>query len=178
MIVGNGDIATALRENKDFETTKDIVFFAAGVSNSKEIRSEEFFKELDLLNSQPSIKHLVYFSSLSIYHTQSPYTLHKLNMEKFVKKTFVTSTIIRLGNIIWGNNPNTFINNLTNKIKNNEEFAIYDEYRFLCSKEELMHWLSVMPTHISDVMNITGKMIKVQEIVDAIKLKTAIESLL
>lgn len=177
MIIGNGDIASALKENKDFETSKDTIFFAAGVSNSKETSNEAFFRELDLLNQQEAIKHLVYFSSLSIYHTQSPYTLHKINMEKFVRKTFITSTIIRLGNITWGTNPNTFINNLTAKIKNNEEFAIYDEYRYLCSKEELLHWLKVIPTNESNIISITGTMIKVQDVVDAIKAKLVIESI-
>ncbi|MEK6886536.1 MAG: hypothetical protein AABW88_01770, partial [Nanoarchaeota archaeon] len=124
-IIGDGDIAKVLKD-----VDKDVLFFASGVSNSKEERESEFKREADLLNKQKKDKHLVYFSSLATFEKESPYYLHKRIMEQLVK-TFPHHTIVRLGNITFGSNPNTLINGLKNKIKNGETLEIRDEYRYI-----------------------------------------------
>lgn len=92
-IIGNGDLASVLTDRED------IIFFASGVSNSKEERPIEFEREMKLLLQQPRNKHLVYFSSLSIYYAKTEYARHKRIMEKTIRNHWESFTIIRLGNI-------------------------------------------------------------------------------
>lgn len=155
MITGTGDIATVLKEiDRD-----DIIFFASGVSNSQETRGSEYRREVELLLKQDKSKHLVYFSSLSIFYTETPYTKHKKEMELRIKRNFVSYTIIRLGNITWGSNPNTLINYL----KENPDAPIKDVYRYVIEKDEFLHWIKMIPKWNCE-MNLTGIRMKVKEI--------------
>jgi nucleoside-diphosphate-sugar epimerase len=164
MVIGNGDIASALEEvDRD-----DLLFFASGVSNSLEIRESEYEREVNLLLNQPVMKHLVYFSSLAVFYSDTRYAWHKKEMEGLVKNVFQRYTIIRLGNITWGNNPNTIINFFKNKLSNNEPIEIRDEYRYVVWLEEFLHWINMIPDWSCE-MNIPGEMMKIEEIVDAIK---------
>lgn len=158
MIVGTGDIA------KVIEDRESILFFASGVSNSQETRESEYRREIDLLLDQNIESHIVYFSSLCIFYSDTRYARHKREMEKLVK-TFKTWTIVRLGNITWGTNPHTIINNLRAKKERNEQIEIQDAYRYLCSLEEFHHWLRLIPEWSCE-MNLPGKRMKIQEIVD------------
>lgn len=161
MIIGNGDIANALREvDRD-----DLLFFASGVSNSQETRESEYEREAKLLDEQDQGRHIVYFSSLSIFYKDSRYTIHKRTMEGLIKYAFSTYTIIRLGNITWGDNPHTLINFLRNKIKNNEPIDIQDTYRYIISKDEFLHWIKLIPDWNCE-MNLPGTRMKVEEIVN------------
>lgn len=162
MIEGNGNIALVL-PGRD-----DLLFFASGVSNSQETRESEYEREMILLMKQNRQAHIVYFSSLSIFYSDTRYTRHKRKMEFLVKKYFSPYTIIRLGNITWGDNPHTIINFFKNKIKNNEPFEIRDEYRYLIDKPEFLHWISLIPNWNVE-MNIPGRMVKVRDIVKEIK---------
>jgi len=157
-IVGNGDIASVLND-KD-----GMIFFASGVSNSSEKNESEFNRELKLLLKQDKSKHLVYFSSLCIFYSDTPYAKHKRKMEKTVKKLFKKYTIMRFGNIDWGKNPNTLINFFRNKIKNKEPLDIQNVYRYIISKEEFLHWIDMIPDWSCE-MNVTGQMIKVKDLV-------------
>jgi hypothetical protein len=159
MIVGNGDIASVLPNRKD------LLFFASGVSNSKETRESEYQREQDLLLKQDPFKHVVYFGSLSIFYLTSRYTWHKRQMEQLVKDTFRNYTIIRLGNITWGTNPHTIINYMRNRAKNGEPLEIRDEYRYVVDKDEFLHWIDLIPEWLCE-MNIPGQRMKIQEIVD------------
>jgi len=159
MIIGNGDLASVLPQRDD------LTFFASGVSNSRETRESEYEREKTLLMQQDTKKHLVYFSSLAIFYSDTQYTQHKILMEKMVKAYFHKSTIIRIGNITWGINPNTLINTLRNKFKNGEELDIQDVYRYIVDKEEFLHWINLIPDWDCE-MNIPGKRMKIQEIVD------------
>ena len=164
MIVGNGDIAKVLQPlDRD-----DVIFFASGVSNSQETRDEEFEREFRLLMSQSRFKHLVYFSTLSIFHSNTPYTEHKKRMESAVKSAFDYYTIVRIGNITWGDNPNTFLNYIKSKIENNEPYEIKDEYRYLVDKEEFLYWVGMIPFFAIDQyeMNITGDRLKVADAIN------------
>ena len=153
MIVGNGDLASTLKDRPGF------IWFASGVSNSQEVREAEYGREIDLLMSQPKDKHLVYFSSLSIFYTDGRYQLHKRQMEEIIKSNFKRYTIVRLGNITWGNNPHTFINYL----KNHPEAEIRDEYRFVIDKDEFQWWMNLIPNWNCEY-NVPGRRLKVKEV--------------
>ena len=158
-IIGNGDIASVLPEQDE------LLFFASGVSNSRETNEKEYEREIDLLFCQDRESHLVYFGSLSIFYADTRYTTHKKLMETIVKENFRRYTIIRLGNIAWGNNPNTIINSFRNQVKKGEELDIRDEYRYIVEKEEFLHWINLIPEWSCE-MNITGQFLTIKEIVD------------
>lgn len=154
MIIGNGDIAKVLTDRED------VTFFASGVSNSKESDEGEYFREIDLLMKQDKNRHIVYFSSLSIYYSLSRYSNHKLLMENQIRHHFKSYTIIRLGNITWGNNPHTLLNFL----RNNPTAERRNEIRYLVDLDEFKHWVSMIRVGVNDTMNITGSMINVKDI--------------
>ena len=162
-IIGHGDIASVLKDKED------ITYFASGVSNSSETRDDEFKREFELLMLQDISKRLVYLSSLCVFYLDTPYSTHKRCMESIVKRAFPRYTIIRLGNITWGDNPHTIINFLRNKIKNNELLEIQDVYRYVVNKEEFLHWINLIPNWNCE-MNIPGELLTVNEIVRRIKL--------
>ena len=154
MIIGNGDIASVLPDRKDF------IFFASGVSNSKEKSIKAFNREKNLLLNQDFTKHIVYFSSLAIYYSDTYYTRHKMRMEELVKGHFRSRTIVRLGNITWGKNPYTLINYL----KAHPKAKIKDVYRYICDKEEFLYWINMIPNWNTE-MNIPGRRMKVVDII-------------
>lgn len=160
-IVGNGDIAAALKE----VDRPDRIFFASGVSNSGEQRESEYQREKELLLSQKRSRYLVYMSSLCVFYSDTRYARHKRYMEELVKKTFPLYTIMRMGNISWGVNPTTLINFLRNKIKNDEPCEIQDVYRYVLDKDEFLHWIGMIPSDWSCEVNVPGKMMKVKDIV-------------
>lgn len=159
-IIGHGDIAQMLER-----TDRNVLFFASGVSNSQETRESEYQREKDLLLSQPKDKRLVYFGSLSIFYGNSRYSQHKLEMEELVKENFPKYCIVRLGNINWGDNPNTLINALRNRFLEGKPLEIQDTYRYVVNKEEFLHWIGMIPDFNVE-MNITGRMMKVEEVVN------------
>lgn len=162
MVVGHGDIASVL-PNRD-----DLLFFASGVSNSQEIRESEYQREINLLLQQDFSKHIVYFSTLSVLYNTTRYTFHKRYMEELVKQNFPRYTIIRLGNVTWGNNANHLINFFRNKIKNNEPFDVWDAYRYVVDKEDFLYWVGLIPMWNCE-MSISGKRMLVKDIVQEIK---------
>jgi len=163
MIIGNGDIASILVDREG------VIFFASGVSNSMEIKDSEYKREFDLLSKQNKNKCIFYFSSITIDNKEkfevSKYLQHKKQMEDYIKNNFENYNIIRIGNISWGKNPNTFINNIKNKIKNNEPIHISDEYRFVIEKEELLLLTNNLPTSGQNQISVFGKMAKVKDFI-------------
>jgi hypothetical protein len=155
VITGYGDIASILPKRDD------LLFFASGVSNSLETRESEYEREIELLMEQPQNKRLVYFSTLASFYSSTRYTEHKRDMEEIIKEAFDKYCIIRIGNITWGTNPHTLINYL----KAHPDAEIKDEYRYVVDKEELLHWVNLIPTWNCE-MNVPGKMMKVREIKD------------
>lgn len=162
MIIGNGDIAKALMEGKLEQ--EDITYFASGVSNSSTADPKNFARERLLLANQSTYQHLVYFSSLCIYYSGNKYAQHKHHMEECVKCLFPTYTIIRIGNITWGKNKNTIVNWFKLCYQKGIEPYFKDEYRYLISKEEFLHWMKKIPTGMRNEMNIPGEMVHVNEI--------------
>ena|SRR3990167_3825521 len=157
VIIGNGDIASALREGG--VDRDDLLFFAAGVSNSGEMRKSEYQREKDLLLAQDRDDWLIYFSSLCIFYSDSHYADHKFEIERRVKEEFRHYTILRLGNIIWGDNPHTLINYL----RAHPDAPLQDTYRYILDKEEFWHWLRLIPD-FSCEMNIPGRRMLVKDI--------------
>lgn len=158
MIIGSGDIASVLPDRKD------LVFFASGVSNSRETRESEYKREEELLMKQNKNRHIVYFSSLCVFYSDTRYARHKKHMEELIKKNFKHYTIVRMGNITWGKNPHTLINHFKNLIMKGQKIEIWDTHRYLVNKREFSHWISLIPKWNSE-MNITGQMLKVKHIV-------------
>lgn len=163
MVIGRGDIASAL---KDLDRD-DFIFFASGVSDSQCVDHAEFNREMILLLTQPRHEHIVYFSSLSIFDKDTAYTKHKLRLEACVKG-FDNFTIIRLGNIAWGNNPKTIINYFRNAIKNNEPVVIKDEYKYICTLEDFRYWIGKIPDFNCE-LNITGERIHAKELYERLR---------
>lgn len=159
MIVGHGDIASALVDRADR------LYFAAGVSNSDEVRESEYRREIDLLMAQDRSAHLAYFSSLCVFYSRSRYAVHKRSMEALVRALFQRYTIVRLGNITWGTNGHTLINHLREQRRRGEPLIIRDVYRYLVDREELRHWLDLIPEWPAE-MNVTGRRMKVQQIIE------------
>lgn len=134
MIIGNGLIANSLK-NID---TEDNLYFASGVSNSLETRSSEFEREFSLLKNsiiQHEENKLFYFSTLSVNDLskqQSPYVLHKLEIENFIKENCKNYIILRIGNIVGnGGNPNTLFNFLKTQIMHGNNFMLHQKARRL-----------------------------------------------
>lgn len=161
MIIGSGDIASVLPDS-------DLLFFASGVSNSQETRDIEFGREMSLLLDQPRDKHIVYFSSLAIFYSETPYTIHKRRMEEIIKMNFKKYTIIRIGNITWGDNPHTIINYFKMMISQNQKFPIQNTFRYVIDLDEFLHWVDLIPEWSCE-MNCPGTKMKVSEIVQEIK---------
>lgn len=164
MIIGNGDIAGAITDRED------VTFFASGVSDSRCSDGNKFRREKNLLITMPRHTHLVYFSTLSIYYHHSPYIVHKKNMEEMVKMLFNSWTIIRIGNIDWGKNPNTLINYL----RANPSAPIQQVWRHIISKEEFQYWLAMIPVKQRNEMNIPGKMVWVPALAVALQQDTSV----
>lgn len=159
MIVGNGDIASVL------PSKKDRLFFASGVSNSREKRESQYTREKNLLLKQDRTAHIVYFSTLSVLYGDTRYVKHKREMETLIKQEFPRYAIFRLGNITWGTNPHTLINYLRQQLKEGKTLKIQDTYRYIIDKDEFLHWIGLIPDWSCE-MNITGRRMKVREIVD------------
>jgi hypothetical protein len=161
MIIGTGDIASILNDRDG------AIFFAAGVSNSSETRESEFYREYELLDKQDTDKCIFYFSSISIddLSKNSQYIAHKRKMELLIKSNFQNYNIIRIGNIMWGTNPNTFINYIKNKIKNGEPVEIKDEYKYMIEKEQLVLLTDNLPLIGQNQISVFGKMAKVKELI-------------
>lgn len=159
MVIGHGDIASVIADRED------VIFFASGVSNSKETHPREYQREMQLLMSQPRDKHIVYFSSLCIYYLQTEYARHKRIMEHTIKAHWPGYTIIRLGNIDWGTNPNTLINYL----KSHSTANVQNVYRHVVSVDEFRYWLSMIPVPGQNEMNIPGERVWVPDLVKKLR---------
>jgi len=164
MVIGRGDLATAITDREGF------TFFCAGLSNREPISDRQKHNEMNRIwRMSGDTNMFVYFSSLSVYYADNEYTRHKLDMENLVKRTFDNHCIFRIGNIVWGSNPNTILNNFRHRIANNEPIEIQDAYRYLIDKDELKHWVGMIPSKGKHEMNCTGKRLKVERIVELIK---------
>ena len=163
MIVGKGDIASILNDREG------AIFFASGVSKSTETDESKYRREMELLDKQDRTKCLFYFSSISVDDIEkvggNNYLQHKVRMEMLIKSNFQNYNIIRIGNISWGNNPNTFLNYIKNKIKNGAQVEIKDEYKYIIDKEQLILLTDNLPLIGQNTICAFSKMAKVNELI-------------
>ncbi len=129
MVIGKGLIA---KRFLSYENDSDILIFASGVSNSKNKNEALFARELELLQNTietyPDTV-LVYFSTCSMQdpgEANSPYTLHKLQLEDIIQKKVKRYYIFRVSQIVGqATNPNTVLNFFYYHIENQINFDIW-----------------------------------------------------
>jgi hypothetical protein len=163
MIIGRGDIASILNDREG------AIFFVSGVSNSLEKRESEYEREYKLLSEQDKTKCIFYISSITIDNKEkfeiSRYLQHKKQIEDYIKSSFKNYNIIRIGNISWGSNPNTFLNYIKSKVKNNESFFISDEYKFMINEKQLLSLTDNLPIDSQNQISVFGQMVKVKDLI-------------
>lgn len=131
MIIGNGLLADAFRRS-NFDSS-DLIIFASGVSNSKEVDFSKFLREKKLLESFFSKEtKIIYFSTCSIEDDilkSTPYVQHKVEIESMLAKQS-SYLIFRLPQVVgFTNNQNTLTNFIYNKIKSNQHFDLLADAR-------------------------------------------------
>lgn len=154
MIVGNGNIARVLQDREG------ALFFASGVSNSQlPNESPAFRREKEMLMMYTKLPLTIfYFSTISIFYKESPYTNHKKRMESFIRSNWNNYNIIRIGNIEWDTNPNTFVNALKAKKAAGEIFTVLNEWRYMIDKETLLTLTQSLPLIGQHEINVFSKM--------------------
>ena len=160
VVIGRGDIAQAIPDREGF------LFYASGASNRTPLTDYARKKEFDdikFLSQKHSDKMFVYFSTLSIYYSHSPYTTHKTIMEKLIRVYCKNYCIMRIGNITWGDNPNTLVNFLKR-----DQSKVECTYRYLIDKDEFQHWVTMIPKSGQYEMNITGKLTWIPDLINEI----------
>ena len=158
MIVGSGDIAKVLNDREG------AIFFASGVSDSSCTDDGQFYREICLLEQFMGDKRsLFYFSTFT--KKDKPYFQHKQDMELLVKEWFNNYNIIRIGNIDWGTNPKTFLNAIKAKKAKGEPFEIFDEVKYMISKNELLLLTDNLPLTGKNEINVFGRMAFVKDLI-------------
>ena len=134
MIVGSGLIASSFSHL--FSQCEDVCIYAAGVSNSSCIETQEFERErarvADALQQAGGVDAFVYFSTCSVSDPEArntPYVQHKLAMEKLVQ-THPRNLILRLPQVAGKTpNPHTLLNYLYARIVRSESFTLWSKAR-------------------------------------------------
>ena len=142
MVIGNGMIAKAF---SSYQTSSDVIIFASGVSNSQEQRESEFLRELTLLQGVISERrHLVYFSSTSIYDDSvrnTPYVVHKIRLEQYIRDNAQSYTIFRLPIVVGNtNNPTALVKLIYDQIMHEETVHVFGRAcRYFLDVEDLAY---------------------------------------
>jgi nucleoside-diphosphate-sugar epimerase len=130
MICGNGILAKAFKKSE--KNWKDCVILAAGVSNSSEVRDEEYDREKKLIDSYLGTKKtVVYFSTTSVFDDSkqnTKYVKYKKGIELYLLSKFENCVVLRLPIVLSdSNNPNQLMGYLTSKLSNREKIFIYEK---------------------------------------------------
>ena len=130
MIIGNGMLARAF---SPYSRRDDVIIFASGVSNSREVSDENFDRETRLVQETagrwPDLN-FVYFSTCSILDPElnhTPYVRHKIAIEKRVgqQKHF---HIFRLPLVIGkSENPNTLTNYFHHRLRRKQPLVVWED---------------------------------------------------
>ncbi len=115
-----------------YEHDDRFLIFASGVSNSKNTDPAHYLREKELLEeavkNNPN-KTIVYFSTCSVYdpaEVNSPYVLHKKQLEDIIQALAANYVIFRASNVVGiSPNPNTIFNFLSEHIRNGSEFDLW-----------------------------------------------------
>ena len=86
-------------------------------------------------------------------------------MEELIKKHFPHYTILRIGLITWGTNPNTLINFFRKRVVDGLPLEIQDTVRYVLDKDDFLHWVNKIPDWNSE-MNITGTRMTINQIIN------------
>jgi hypothetical protein len=86
-------------------------------------------------------------------------------MEELIDQLYENYNIIRIGNITWDNNPNTFINYIKNKLRLKEPVTIKDEYKFLIDEKTLLLITNSLPLIGKNRLSVFYKMGKVEDLI-------------
>ncbi|MGF7230802.1 hypothetical protein [Arachidicoccus sp.] len=129
MILGNGLIGTALRQVDN----DDVLYCASGVSNLFGHIQSQCLREENLLRDNISKyrgKTVVYFSSYSIQDTDdsknTPYLLHKKNMESLVQLMAPKYLIARTSNVVGkSGQPGNLTNFIFHHLLNATPFEVW-----------------------------------------------------
>jgi hypothetical protein len=163
MIIGNGSIAKVLTDRDD------LVFFAAGVSNSSCLDENEYTREFNLLKTIPVDQHVVYFSNLGIYYKEDRYTNHKREIEEYIRNNYKSYTIVRIEVCEWVKTPYTILNFFKKQLSEGIEPTIQDTTRYVLSLEEFLYWVNMIKPKVKNEMNILGRKMTISQIVNEIK---------
>jgi nucleoside-diphosphate-sugar epimerase len=147
VVIGSGLLAKAFL---NFRDNGSVIIFASGVSNSLLQQESEFEREFSLLKRTVSGKspgqRLIYFSTFNVFDEslgQTAYVLHKKIVEKYLAEQD-QCIVVRLPIILATSlNPNTLINFLLHKIKEQEIVQVYSKaWRYLVSLDDVVSILS------------------------------------
>jgi hypothetical protein len=163
MIIGNGSIASILKDRDD------LVFFASGVSNSSCTDEKEYEREFNLLKTVSKDNHIVYFSNLGIYYKQDRYTQHKREVEEYIRNNYKNYTIVRIEVCEWAKTPNTILNFFKRQLSQGIEPTIQDTTRYVLSLSEFLYWIGLIQSGVRNEMNILGRKLTISQIIDEIK---------
>lgn len=130
MIIGSGMLATAF--SPYYAQSRDVIIYAAGVSNSTCTDLREYERERarlsEALSHYPSADAFVYFGTCSVSDPKaegSMYVRHKLAMEALVSH-HPGHIIARLPQVAGKTpNPHTLLNFLYSHIARSERFTLY-----------------------------------------------------
>ena len=175
MIIGSGLLATSLSKIRH----ENSVFFASGVSDSRQENEIEFEREKELLlksMQNTGTSEFFYFSTCSIFDpslTQSRYIAHKKRMEDIILSK-PRGRVIRLPNIVGPmGNPTNLVNYLTNSIRHAHPIEIQRHAtRYLLGVDEMNTLFQAIVDHGTQqlVTSLTPpKNIKVTTIVSIIE---------
>jgi nucleoside-diphosphate-sugar epimerase len=145
MIIGSGFIANSFRYL--YQNDPTVIIFASGTSNSMNTNPIDFEREhrliIEQLNNANINSKLIYFSTCSLlnesHSEMTPYIKHKMHMEKVISM-FPKYLVVRLPNVAGiSSNPNTLLNFLCSKIKNQEIFNLWlDAYRNIIDIDDVV----------------------------------------
>lgn len=163
MIFGNGMMA---KQFAKYEHNNNVLIFASGVSNSREMQDSEFEREFNLLQktiaNNPK-NHFVYFGTSSMYDPMSrnsPYVLHKLDMEQYVIENCESYNIFRISQVIGRANNPTLVNFIVNNIIYDKEFDVWAcATRNLIALDDvykIIDYILVNKININQVVNVAN----------------------
>ena len=160
MIIGNGSIASMLNDRDG------VLFFASGVPDSSCTAHKPFGREYTLLQSHLGTdKMFVYFSTISVFTTNSVYTMHKLFFEDVIKAKAKNYTIIRLGNVYGDTNKHTFQNAIKARREAGQPVYVRDEYKYMITKDQINLITDNLPLTGKHEICIFGEMKKVKDLI-------------
>lgn len=142
MIIGNGLMATACKEID----REDVLFFASGVSNSKETDSWEFEREEDMLLANIEKYHdkiFIYFGAIG---GSELYLRHKYKMQSIIMRNIDNFIILNLSQVVGrGGNDNTLFNAFRKSLLNGDEIQVYRNcFRSLIDIDDVMMILNLL----------------------------------